>query len=307
MILLSVTTNLKISESFNKEMNITKLGIGLSLTCGALVAGRLGLEKLAQKQPELWLRKNHAGKEISLIEGPLTVIHLIGAVGARPQTKVSKKVDTFLILSAASVGLVDDLFEEKLAKGKGFKGHLKALTTGKLTTGDLKILGIGISALVVAWNSNKNRSGAKVRLAHTGLDAMIIALSANFVNLLDLRPGRALKFYLGSDLVLSAVRRDLASHLVQMPLYFQVLPVDLKGIEMLGDCGANALGANLGSKFADSGRTATKLGALGVLVGLTYLSEKVSFSKLISVNPVLRYIDEFGVAKVNENNNESAD
>lgn len=288
-------------------MEIRKLGIGLSLTSVALIVGRSGLKKLTQKQPELWLRKNHAGKEISLIEGPLATIHLLGTLQTNAQTKVSKKADAFLVLSASSVGLIDDLFESKLAKGKGFKGHLKALWAGKLTTGDLKILGIGISALVVAWSGNKTRSGGILRLAHTGLDASIIALSANFINLLDLRPGRALKFYLGSDFVLSALKRDLAAHVVQLPLYLQVLPSDLKGIEMLGDCGANALGASLGSKFVASGRTATKIGAFGALLGLTYLSEKVSFSKLIAANPVLRRIDEFGVTKANENNNESAD
>ncbi|MCL2332243.1 MAG: hypothetical protein FWC54_01990, partial [Actinomycetia bacterium] len=43
-------------------------------------------------------------------------------------------------------GLIDDLGGAGISKG--FKGHLKALGHGKLTTGMIKLIGIGITALL---------------------------------------------------------------------------------------------------------------------------------------------------------------
>ncbi|MDZ4178646.1 MAG: hypothetical protein U1E29_05385, partial [Coriobacteriia bacterium] len=91
-------------------------------------------------------------------------------------------------------GLVDDVFGT--STDKGFRGHLAALARGRLTTGGLKLFGIGFVAL----------AGGVTIAGRTPLDGLefavvviaatfVIALSANLVNLLDLRPGRALKGY----------------------------------------------------------------------------------------------------------------
>ncbi len=63
---------------------------------------------------------------------------------------------------------------------------------------------------------------------------------------------------------------------------------------MLGDSGANALGAMLGlssvSKLTERGRWA----AIGALAGLTILGEKRSLGDLIEQTPVLRELDALG-------------
>ena len=63
---------------------------------------------------------------------------------------------------------------------------------------------------------------------------------------------------------------------------------------MLGDSGANALGALLGlssvSKLTGRGRWA----AIGVLAGLTLLGETRSLGELIERTPVLRELDALG-------------
>ena len=63
---------------------------------------------------------------------------------------------------------------------------------------------------------------------------------------------------------------------------------------MLGDCGANAVGAALGCALvAGSGRVA-RLGALAGTVALTLASEQVSFSAWIDSHPAATWLDQLG-------------
>jgi hypothetical protein len=81
------------------------------------------------------------------------------------------------------LGLADDLWGSRTVGG--FKGHLKSLLAGKPTTGALKLFGGGLVALTAAWLSFPHEP---LRLI---VAAGIVALGANTLNLLDLRPGRA--------------------------------------------------------------------------------------------------------------------
>ena len=71
-------------------------------------------------------------------------------------------------------------------------------------------------------------------------------------------------------------------------------PADLAERDMLGDCGANALGAVVGSQVAFAAPRAVRVLALAGVVGLTFASEKVSFSAVIDGNDVLRRVDAWG-------------
>ncbi|GAA0991093.1 hypothetical protein GCM10009555_077850 [Acrocarpospora macrocephala] len=132
------------------------------------------------------------------------------------------------------------------------------------------------------------------------IDGAIIAGSANLANLFDLRPGRAIKVGLlaGAPLLAASLygSRPATAGLAAIPLGAAValLPEDLAERAMLGDAGANSMGALLG--LAASARLSRKarLGVLGVVVGLTAASEKVSFTKVIANNPVLHRIDMIG-------------
>ena len=63
---------------------------------------------------------------------------------------------------------------------------------------------------------------------------------------------------------------------------------------MLGDTGANALGAALGTILVENSTAKQRALVLTGLVGLTLLSEKVSFTSIIESTPGLREIDAFG-------------
>jgi hypothetical protein len=172
------------------------------------------------------------------------------------------------VAGVAALGLADDLWS---GDARGFRRHLAA---GR-TTGVMKLVGIPLLMLV------RTRSFSGAALA---------ALSANFVNQLDTRPGRALKAYvLGSLLVGRAA--DAATGWAVL-----LLPYDLRERIMLGDAGSNALGAVLGLKSVDRLRGPARFAAVVVLAGLTVLGEVRSLGALIERTPVLRELDRVGRA-----------
>lgn len=183
------------------------------------------------------------------------------------------------------VGAYDDLYGS--AQARGFRGHLRALRSGTVTSGLIKIVGVGISASVAALISGRGRP--RFDLLALVTDTALIAGTANLTNLFDLRPGRAAKVVvlLGAGLVgrgsATAVGAALGS-----------LPSDLGARSMMGDCGANALGAALATAAADRLPTAPKLVALTGVVALNLVSERVSFTAVIERTPALRWLDQLG-------------
>jgi hypothetical protein len=63
---------------------------------------------------------------------------------------------------------------------------------------------------------------------------------------------------------------------------------------MIGDAGANAVGALLGLRFAAVPGRARRVALLAGIVGLTLASEKVSFTEVIEATPGLRELDRLG-------------
>jgi hypothetical protein len=243
---------------------------------------------------------------------------------------VAKGLPVLLVVGAVAFGLVDDVFGA--GDAKGFRGHLGALTRGRLTTGGLKLLGIGALAVAAASTaaSFSSQTWSETAMPRTiaafFCAILVIALSANFVNLTDLRPGRALKAY--SLLALLGVvfttvgvwhihltRLALASRsaevsgasallwiagLVLCLLVFAFGPVvatwryDLGERAMLGDAGANAMGALAGYLLV--WRSPLWLIALlaVILLGLNLASERVSFTRVIERVGFLRWFDGLG-------------
>jgi hypothetical protein len=72
------------------------------------------------------------------------------------------------------------------------------------------------------------------------------------------------------------------------------LPADLAGRSMLGDCGANSLGAGIGTAAASVLPRSLRIVMLVGVAGLNLASERVSFSAVIDRTPVLRRIDRWG-------------
>jgi hypothetical protein len=121
----------------------------------------------------------------------------------------------------------------------------------------------------------------------------LVAGTANLMNLLDLRPGRAGK---AGALAAAATLGGPSGGLVAGPLgaTLATLPDDLGEKVMLGDAGANALGALLGLRLASIPGQAPRAVLLGAVTVLTLASEKVSFTTVIEATPGLRELDRLG-------------
>ena len=254
---------------------------------------------------ERWDRVNHRGARLTLLEGPLT--SLAAAAGVLAATGRWRTAGLVATLGAAGFGAVDDLGEsegDRAAGTKGLRGHLEALRRGRVTTGAVKVAGIGAVGLAVAAlaapRTGRSRTAAGV-VVDLAVGGALVAGSANLLNLFDLRPGRALKVAAVTAASLAVGAPASPGAAAAQPLAGAVvgscaaaLPDDLAGASMLGDTGANALGALLGvAALARWGRTGRAV-ALGVVVALTLASERVSFTKVIEAVPLLRELDRLG-------------
>jgi hypothetical protein len=129
-------------------------------------------------------------------------------------------------------------------------------------------------------------------MLRAGLRAVVIAESANVVNLLDLRPGRAGKVVAVSSLgLLGGPFGGLAGAALGATL--AELSDDLSERTMLGDCGANALGGLLGVRLAAAGDRSVAIAGVA-LSALTLASERWSFSAVIDSYRPLRVADRLG-------------
>jgi UDP-N-acetylmuramyl pentapeptide phosphotransferase/UDP-N-acetylglucosamine-1-phosphate transferase len=239
-----------------------------------------------------WTRKNHRGEPITLLEGPAFVAGSGAAAALTPGLPGRVRAAALVAgVGSGVLGAYDDLYGT--TSSKGFKGHLSALARGEVTSGAVKILGIGATGL-----------GAAALVSEGPVDTLVngaaIAGAANLANLFDLRPGRAIKVGLltGGPLLAASLFRGApaTAALAAVPLgaAAALLPEDLGERAMLGDAGANALGALLGlaavTRLGRPGRYAV----LGTVAALTAASEKVSFTKVIAGNPVLNRLDLLG-------------
>ncbi len=263
-------------------------------TVVAAVGGVAARSVVTSQDFSSWNRSSFSGKAVSLTEGLVASAAMIAGAAVAPAG--SRRGALTAIGSAAAAGYIDDQLEDRFpAKGKGLRGHLGALREGKLTSGALKIAMIGGGAAL--GTLPLRRSGnAPHRCATWVCQSALVAGTANLVNLLDLRPGRALKASGLAAVPLAVSGNGVAAAMAGSVLASGAVCAsdDLSGKTMLGDFGANALGAGLGYAVASSSRASVRIGVLGAVVALTLASEKVSFSQVIEGNPVLSWVDQLG-------------
>jgi hypothetical protein len=263
----------------------------------AAAAARLSYTILRARPPggeQSWTRTNHRGEPVTLLEGPAVAIGgIAGALasggGARGRLALAAAG-----AGAAAFGGYDDLAGS--GGSRGFYGHLGALRKGELTTGAVKIVGIGgtgLAAALIAGGSRDSGAGWRARWADPVINAGLIAGVANLVNLFDLRPGRAIKVAIGVGGLLAPSPGGGASA-APLAAAVALLREDLGERSMLGDAGANAVGAMLGAAAAAGLPRRTRVAALAVVAGLTAASEVVSFTRVIEHTRPLRWLDMLG-------------
>jgi UDP-GlcNAc:undecaprenyl-phosphate GlcNAc-1-phosphate transferase len=256
-----------------------------------MVAAALAVVAIARSSPARLMRTNVSGRSIPAILGaPVAVGALVVAaarliLGSGAEARAGAAVAVIVVIAGAA-GLYDDLRGDE--GERGYTGHLGAAARGRVTGGMVKILAGGVAGVCAGLIVADEWAVIEVAFA--------VALVANVVNLLDRAPGRAAKVWLlvaipltlwGAEVWAVAAAGMLGAVLV-------CLPVDLGERAMLGDAGANPMGAVLGLGLAISFDRPGRIAVIVIALLLNLASERWSFSRAIDGTPVLRWFDALG-------------
>jgi UDP-GlcNAc:undecaprenyl-phosphate GlcNAc-1-phosphate transferase len=219
------------------------------------------------------------------------IVAVIAAAGAEPDaaTVEGLRLTTFTALGFGLLGLLDDL--GGAGESGGFAAHLRALAEGRLTTGAIKLFGGAAVAVVVVATREPDSIGRVLA------DGALVALAANLGNLFDRAPGRTIKVALVAFLVLVlavGAERELVGVALAVGAGAGLLTADLGERLMLGDAGANVLGAVLGLGVVLTCSPGVRTVVLVLAAALNLASEWVSFSRVIAAAPPLRAADRWG-------------
>jgi hypothetical protein len=191
------------------------------------------------------------------------------------------------ILLVFTGGLLDDLYLHRI---HGLVRHFRELLHGRVTSGIVK-MGTAILA-AAAFGVATHQSGLRLSLG-----IPLVAGAANLWNLLDVAPGRAIKWFLPAaavPLALAPTKGFALFEAAAMGGAVIALLFDLAEVAMLGDSGAYVLGFVAGAGLFL--RLSTPVLAIGlvVVVALHVLAETVTLSRIIRGTPPLRWLDDLG-------------
>lgn len=244
--------------------------------------------------------KNYRGNEVPVVLGVAAAAALFGAVlvvfslvlwthrSGRPEG--IRREAIFIVLGCLVVFL-GGLYDDRVPGGtRGLVGHFRELLRGNVTSGIVKLLAAVAAAALVAWAYRPSLVAAILGIA-------VMAGAADLWNLLDVRPGRSLKFFIPLCFVLLLLSAGSQYALVAsaaLGVAAAVFPFDLTERAMLGDAGSNLFGFVVGvGLFQGLPLWGLALTFLAVLA-LHWASETVTLSRIIESTPPLRWYDRLG-------------
>lgn len=256
----------------------------------ALVSARI------KAPPARSMRTNVNGRRVPVVlGGPLALgalmgmaaVAMAGALGWGPADAGTVTAGVALLVVAMTLagGLDDRRGDEP---DRGFRGHLRAALAGRITGGLVKLVTGGVAGLAAGALVT---DGAVVPLVGAS-----VALAANLINLTDRAPGRAAKVWLLVAVPL-LVWGDAGWAVAAAPLagaLLGCLGADLGERAMLGDAGANPLGAVVGLGLGVSLPSPALIVAVLLLLAGNLSSERWSFSRTIERTRWLRAVDRLG-------------
>jgi UDP-GlcNAc:undecaprenyl-phosphate GlcNAc-1-phosphate transferase len=245
------------------------------------------------------VRENYRGAAVAFPAGIAIVTSALVALAPLSLLDELANVDVFragtsqaitYVTGVALLGLLDDLVGTGAGMPRGWRGHARAAAGGGISTGALKAAGSLGLALFVMAGRGLDAGGYLLAVA-------VLVLATNLFNLLDLRPGRSAKalVLLGAGLTLGSwdVGPLWTLGLFVGPILV-LLPLDLRELGMLGDTGANAIGAVAGLWLVFTLSTLGLGVAAALLALVTVYGEFRSISALIDRTPGLRQLDLLG-------------
>jgi UDP-GlcNAc:undecaprenyl-phosphate/decaprenyl-phosphate GlcNAc-1-phosphate transferase len=205
-------------------------------------------------------------------------------------------------LSFGALGWVDDQWGDRSVKG--LRGHLRSFfREQRVTSGLVKAVGGALAGIALAYYvTDRPAAAPSARVAESVLGGAVIALSANAINLLDLRPLRAIKgFTLYGLLLLLLTAFAAPTHLaglgwLALPAGALVAyaPLEARCRAMLGDTGANTLGAIAGLTAVWALPVVLQLVLAAALAALHLFAEHRSITATLAAHPWLDRLDRWG-------------
>ena len=274
---------------------MTLIGLGLSFAVAAVFAGPW----LSDMRRSDLSRENYRGRRVAFPAG--AVLIACSLIALAPLAILDDRADLDLIdpdlrrwavyvLGVALLGLIDDALGTHGTAPRGWRGHARAVAAGRFSTGAIKAIG-ALALAAYATSGLGDRDFAYVA------DLALLLLTTNLFNLLDLRPGRVEKVFVALVAAL-CVGAWTVEPLELLGIFIGpvlvVAAFTLRERAMLGDTGANLIGALAGVSLlvtlGDTGRYV----ALGVVAALNIYGEFRSISKTIEGVPLLRSLDSLG-------------
>jgi len=200
-----------------------------------------------------------------------------------------RAIDADRLVLGASVGAIflAGLYDDRRQDpARGILRQLGGLVQGRITPAIIKMAVVVCAGL--GWTIVTHASTGRILMG-----TPVIAGAANLWNLLDVRPGRALKFGILATGILLAWRVTFVVG-ATLAASIALLPFDLRERAMLGDSGSNVLGFLIGVALFDRLGVAGLAVALGVILVLHALSETLTLSRAIEATAPLRWLDQLG-------------
>lgn len=270
----------------------------LAFASGFGAAMLVGITGRALLAAPVLQRQNYRGHTLPTAGGVIVMLALLTVesgraavgglgIGREPGLTIERTLVLFAVLGFGFLGMFDDVLAD--GDSRGFRGHLAAAARGRITTGFVKLAGGGMLAVILVATPGFATGRRLV------LDAVLVAMCANLANLFDRAPGRMLKFSVLAYVPLAIALGTNAVGLAVAPVMGAALALfgaDVRERLMLGDTGANILGAVLGLGVVLGRDSTTERGiVLAVVVALNVASEFVSFSAVIERWAPLRAFD----------------
>ena len=273
------------------------VGLAASLVVAAAFAGPW----ISDMRRSGLARENYRGRRVAFPAGAVLVA--CSLIALAPLAVLDDRADpdllgpdlrrwTVYVLGVALLGVIDDALGrgDEPATPRGWRGHARALASGRFSTGAIKAIG----ALALAAYAT---SGLGQRDFAYAADLALLLLTTNLFNLLDLRPGRVEKVFVAL-LACLCVGALTATPIELLGIFIGPVLIGavytLRERAMLGDTGSNLVGALAGiSLLVTLGQTGVYV-ALGIVVALNIFGEFRSISRTIEGVPLLRSLDSLG-------------
>ncbi|MFV8827983.1 hypothetical protein [Alkalihalobacterium sp. APHAB7] len=190
------------------------------------------------------------------------------------------------------IGLVDDVMGDK--RTKGLKGHIrKFIQEGTFSTALLKLTGTFMLAYI--WISLMVPATVEQWIRYS----LILILTPHVMNLFDTRPLRVWKvslLHVAIFLPYVVVNVPFAYYLFLLSFFFLFYVLDGHAVAMLGDNGATLIGGILAIVTVLYAPILQQYIVIILLILLTVIAERISFSKWIEKHPIMKRVDQWGLS-----------